>query len=80
MSTLNIHGRLIMVAMPDEDLPSLMSSGKLHNLADVRFVFCSLFIPFTVDLSKNGALLGGSKMYVVPYPITLLKLTIVSRY
>lgn len=27
MSTLNIHGRLIMVAMPDEDLPSLMSSG-----------------------------------------------------
>ncbi|KAF9464014.1 NADPH-dependent alcohol dehydrogenase [Collybia nuda] len=31
MSTLKIHGRLIMVAMPDESLPSLMSTDLAMN-------------------------------------------------
>ncbi|KAF9464013.1 NADPH-dependent alcohol dehydrogenase [Collybia nuda] len=31
MSTLNVHGRLIMVAIPNEDLPSLMSSDLSKN-------------------------------------------------
>lgn len=44
MSTLNVHGRLIMVAMPDEDLPSLMSSGKYTYLIH-RFLGSRILVP-----------------------------------
>jgi len=62
MKTLTVHGKLIMVAIPDNELPSLTSSGvdlccfcpPLHRMLTL----------IVIDLAGNGALLGGSKLYI----------------
>ncbi|TFK37300.1 NADPH-dependent alcohol dehydrogenase [Crucibulum laeve] len=54
MSTLNVHGRFIMVALPDEPLPPI----------------------YAMQLSTNGALLGGSHIGSKKEAIEMLELVV----
>jgi hypothetical protein len=57
IKTLDMHGRLIMVALPDEKLPSIAPMGmcfiSFYVALNVSKLACKAF-------ATNGALLGGS--------------------
>lgn len=59
MTTLGVHGRFIMVAIPDDNLPQLHSSRKSFRTSNAYYA-----LTFPPELSTNGALLGGSHMCV----------------